>query len=75
MDRTIYPALGDIRLPEITPAQISALLLDVQAGGKAHSAVMKVYTILHSFFKMAFLGDMIDRNPMDKGRASKAQER
>lgn len=66
LDRTIYPALGDIRLPEITPAQISALLLDVQAGGKAHSTVMKVYTILHSFFKMAFLRDMIDRNPMDK---------
>ena len=66
LNRTIYPVLGDIRLPEITPAQISALLLDVQAGGKAHSTVMKVYTILHSFFKMAYLGDMIDRNPMDK---------
>ena len=28
--------------------------------------MVKVYTILHSFFKMAYLGDMIERNPMDK---------
>lgn len=62
----IYPALGDIKLPEITSAQISALLLDVQAEGKAHATVVKVYTILHGLFKMAYLGDMIARNPMDK---------
>ena len=66
LDKKIYPALGDVKLPEITPAQISALLLDIQAEGKAHSTVIKVYTIFHSFFKMAYLGDMIDRNPMDK---------
>ena len=66
LDKKIYPALGNFKLPEITPAQISALLLDIQADGKAHSTVIKVYTILHSFFKMAYLGDMIDRNPMDK---------
>ena len=66
LDKRIYPVLGGFKLPEITPAQITALLLDIQAEGKAHSTVMKVYTILHSFFKMAYLGDMIDRNPMDK---------
>ena len=59
LDRRIYPALGDMKMPKITPAQISALLLDIQAQGKAHA-------ILHTLFKMAFLGDMIDRNPMDK---------
>lgn len=66
LDKKIYPALGDVKLPEITPAQISALLLDIQAEGKAHSTVIKVYTIFHSLFKMAYLGDMIPRNPMDK---------
>ena len=66
LDKKIYPILGNMKLPEITPAQIAALLLDIQAEGKAHSTVIKVYTILHSFFKMAYLGDMIDRNPMDK---------
>ena len=66
LDKKIYPALGDLKLPEITPAQITALLLDIQSEGKAHSTIIKIYTILHSFFKMAYLGDMIDRNPMDK---------
>jgi len=66
LDKRIYPVLGDVKLPEITPAQLTALLLDIQAEGKAYSTVIKVYTILHSFFKMAYLGDMIDRNPMDK---------
>lgn len=66
LDKKIYPAIGDLKMPEITPAQISALLLDFQAQGKAHATVMKLYTILHSLFKMAYLGDMIERNPMDK---------
>lgn len=66
LDRRIYPALGDVKMPEITSAQISALLLDIQAQGKAHATVIKTYTILHTLFKMAYLGDMIDRNPMDK---------
>lgn len=66
LDRRIYPVLGDMKMPEITPAQISALLLDIQAQGKAHATVIKTYTILHTLFKMAYLGDMIGRNPMDK---------
>ncbi|MDY4431061.1 tyrosine-type recombinase/integrase [Evtepia sp.] len=66
LDKRIYPSLGEIKMPEITPAQISALLLSIQAEGKAHSTVVKVYAILHSLFKMAYMGDMIERNPMDK---------
>ena len=66
LNRWIYPALGDIKLPEISSAQISALLLDMQAQGRANATAVKVYTILKSLFKMAYLADMIDRNPMDK---------
>ena len=66
LDKRIYPSLGATKMPEITPAQISALLLSIQAEGKAHSTVVKVYSILHSLFKMAYMGDMIERNPMDK---------
>ena len=66
LDKRIYPTWGHLKLPEITSAQLTALLLDIQAEGKTHSTVIKVYTILHSFFKMAYLGDMIERNPMDK---------
>ena len=35
LDKKIYPVLGDMKLPEITPAQITALLLDIQTEGKA----------------------------------------
>lgn len=66
LDRWIYPALGELKLPEITPAEISALLLSMQAAGKAQATCVKAYTALKSLFKMAHLADLIDRNPMDK---------
>lgn len=66
LDRYIYPALGDLKLPEITPAQITALLLEIQSSGKACATVVKVYTILSTLFKMAYMGDAIPVNPMDK---------
>lgn len=66
LDNRIYPVLGDYKLPDITPAQISALLLDIQAEGKAHGTVLKVYTILLGLFKMAYISDNITRNPMYK---------
>lgn len=66
LDRSIYPALGDLKMPDITPSNISALLLSIQAEKKAHATVIKCYTILHSLFKMAYMADAIPRNPMDK---------
>lgn len=66
LNNHIYPTLADIKMPEITSAHISALLLNLQAQGKAHATAVKVYTVLQSLFKMAYRNDMIDRNPMDK---------
>ena len=66
LDKWIYPALGELKLPDITPANITALLLSMQAQGKAHATVVKCYTILNSLFKMAFLADTIPKNPMHK---------
>ncbi len=66
LDKRIYPTLGDLKMPDITPANISALLLSIQSEGKAHATVVKGYTILHSLFKMAYMADAIPRNPMDK---------
>lgn len=62
----ILPRLGQIKLPEIKAADISALLLDMQAQGKALSTVLTNYTILNQLFKMAYIADDIDRNPMDR---------
>lgn len=66
LNNHIYPALGSLKITEITPAQISAFLLTVQKEGKAHSTVIKLHGILGGLFKMAYKSDMIDRNPMDK---------
>lgn len=66
LDHWIYPALGELKLPDITSAEISALLLSMQRLGKAQTTCMKTYAILRSLFKMAYLSDLIDRNPMDK---------
>lgn len=66
LDNRIYPALGDIKLPEITTADITAFLVSIQKEGKAHATVIKHYTVLHSLFKMAYLTDVIEKNPMDK---------
>lgn len=66
LNNWIYPALGNAKMPEITPAMISALLLSMQSQGKAHGTVIKVYTVLNSLFQMAYMEDAIDRNPMDK---------
>lgn len=62
----IYPAVGGKKLPDVSPADLSALLLEIQAKGRAHSTAVKVYTVLHTLFKMAYLADEIPRNPMDK---------
>ena len=66
LDKWIYPALGATKMPDVTNPQITALLLSMQAQGKAHGTVMKVYTILSSMFKKAYREDVVHRNPMDK---------
>lgn len=66
LNNHIYPGLGFLKMPDITSANITALLLALQSSGSAHGTVVKVYTVLRSLFKMAYLGDVIDRNPMDK---------
>lgn len=38
----------------------------MQSQGKAHGTCVKVYTILHSLFKMAYMSDVVTTNPMDK---------
>ncbi|MCC8099757.1 MAG: site-specific integrase [Clostridiales bacterium] len=65
-EKYITPALGRYKLTEVTSAQITSFLLDFQATGAAHSSVSRLYAILKSFFKMAYLDESIDRNPMDK---------
>lgn len=74
LDRWILPALGDFKLPDVSAAQITALLLSMQEQGKAHSTVVKAYTILQGLFKDAFLAESIQRNPMDRVQRPKPRK-
>ena len=42
LNKWIYPVLGDFKLPEVSAAQITALLLSIQSQNKSHSTVIKV---------------------------------
>lgn len=64
LNNWIYPALGDLKLPEITAPQIEALFVSMQKQKKAHSTVLKVYTILKGVFKKACKGKSAAENPM-----------
>ena len=74
LDLHILPVLGAVKLPEVTSAQITALLTSAQSGGNTrsknkglkHGSVIKLYTILNMLFKMAYMDETIDRNPMDR---------
>lgn len=66
LNTRIYPAIGGMKLPEVSSANINALLLSIQSEGKSHATVVKVYNILLGLFKMAYMSDMIHRNPMDR---------
>lgn len=70
----VYPALGDLKLPAITAAQINALLLSWQKNGLAHASIIKGYAILNSLFKSAFLDDTIAVNPMQKVQRPKPRK-
>lgn len=74
LDNRIYPALGNYKLPEITAADISAFLISIQKEGLSHATVIKHYTVLHSLFKMAYMTDVIERNPMDKVQRPKPRK-
>ena len=65
LDNWILPALGDLKVPDITAAQIEALLLSIQAQGKSHGTAVKIYTILLGIFKKARKDGTIQANPME----------
>lgn len=65
LERWIYPAFGDFKLPDITGAEIEALFTKMQQQKMAHSSVVKIYTILKGVFKRARKTGVIERNPME----------
>lgn len=70
----VYPTIGEYKLTEVSSATLSRLLLDFQAAGKSHATCVKLYTVISLLFKMAYLDDSIDRNPMDKVQRPKPRK-
>ena len=66
LDNWILPAIGEMKMPDIKAAHIASVLLDMQSKGRAQATCVKVYTVLHSLFRMAYMEDVISSNPMDK---------
>ena len=74
LDRHIYPVLGDIRMPDITAAQIKSLFLSLQKTRLARSTITGIYVTVNQLFKMAYLDDTINLNPMDKVQRPKSKK-
>lgn len=64
LNNHIYPVIGNKKLTDVTPADLSSLLRKFKATGKAHSSCVKVYTVLKLLFKMAKGRRDIEVNPM-----------
>lgn len=66
LNSRVYPAIGDYPVRDVTAGQVSALLLKMQRDGLSCATVTKVYAVMSSMFKAAYMADMTDRNVMDK---------
>lgn len=63
----IFPYIGGYKLPDITSAQLSALLTSEQSKGLSLSTLRGIHVTLNQIFRMAYITDgIIDRNPMDR---------
>lgn len=62
----VYPYIGSVPINEVRTADIQRIFTAEQEQNKSHSTMQKSKTILNLLFKMAYMQDLIDRNPMDK---------
>lgn len=74
LDNTIYPAIGDELLVDITAARLNKLLLDFQSSGRSVSFARQVRVVLNGIFSSAYNDDSIPQPIMlkvDKPKKSK----
>lgn len=63
----IWPYIGDRKLPDITSAQLSAMMSSEQNKGLSLSTLRGIHVTLNQVFRLAYITDaIIDRNPMDR---------
>lgn len=61
LDRAILPELGDMRLPDVTPATIKRWLAGLNPATPGYNA--NVYNLLKSMFRTAAEDELITKNP------------
>lgn len=71
LNKHVFPAIGDIRIKDVEPEQISKMLLSLQAPADKeqkplkYASVIKCYTVINMLFKKAYITRKIAQNPMD----------
>lgn len=66
LNKHIYPAIGDVLLPDVSTVMCRKLLTDYQKAGYSHAAAVKLYVVMSLLFDMAFQDDAIPISPMLK---------
>lgn len=69
----VYPALGEVRMRDITSANLAAVILEHQKR-YAHTSTLALYSRLNDLFKTAYLDGTIDANPMDRVQRPRARK-
>jgi integrase len=64
----VLPALGAIKLRQLTPQHLQALYGQLLARGLSPASVVRTHALLHGAFKQALLWNLIPRNPADAVR-------
>lgn len=66
LDKHIYPYIGELKIVDITAADITAVIQKARRSKLSHSTITGIYTTMHQLFKSAYMKDLIERTPMDK---------
>jgi len=61
----VLPALGNVRLSQLQPAPVEALLAKLQASGRRRTG-QRVFTVLHRACSFAVRWRWLAENPMDR---------
>lgn len=68
VDKHLKPALGDIRLQDLSPVQVECFALDLLASGLSAGTVERIIATLSSACATAVSTGLLDRNPVSRVR-------
>lgn len=62
----INPYIGEMPIDEVSAADIQRIFTVMQEQGKSSATMQKCKVVLNLIFKMAYMQDLIEKNPLDK---------